>query len=102
MLGVSLQVLANWRVRQSGPVFQPVGSFKGNKTYYRLDDLLSWLASRQRVATPAWTFSAAYLKRFFVGLEPQSRDETEAIVADVVRQRILTQPVVGRTLARLR
>ncbi len=44
LLGASLQSLANWRVRGTGPEPEPAGTGRGNRTYYRPDKILAWLA----------------------------------------------------------
>lgn len=42
MLGVSLQVMANWRVRNDGPPTTVRRKGAGHKTFYRLDDAAVW------------------------------------------------------------
>lgn len=48
LLGVSLQSLANWRVRGSGPPFEGLEKGKGNKIFYRPDRTMAWLSNGQR------------------------------------------------------
>jgi hypothetical protein len=42
-LGVSLQALANWRVRGTGPPPEPMEKGLGNRIYYRPDKIMAWL-----------------------------------------------------------
>lgn len=56
LLGVSVQALANWRVRDLGPPFERAGRGKGNKCLYRTDQVLEWLTG-----VPAWKYDRAWL-----------------------------------------
>ena len=71
-LGVSLQSLANWRVRGTGPEHEPMGTGHGHRTYYRPDKLLAWLDGR-----PWWQHSASWLMS--MGLGQDCVDE-EAVI----------------------
>lgn len=55
-LNVSVQVLANWRVRDQGPPYTHASKGIGNKCFYRLSDVLEWLTGR-----PAWLFDKDWL-----------------------------------------
>ncbi|MFY0311600.1 helix-turn-helix domain-containing protein [Leisingera sp. D0M16] len=55
-LGISVQVLANWRVRDQGPPSRPAPRGKGNRRLYRMDEVLAWLTGR-----PAWVFARSWL-----------------------------------------
>lgn len=57
MLGVSLQSLANWRVRETGPEPEPIRRGRGNKMFYRPDKVLSWLVDDRE----PWEFSRDWL-----------------------------------------
>lgn len=57
VLGVSLQSLANWRVRKTGPEPEPMRRGRGNKIYYRPDKVLSWLLEDRE----SWEFSRDWL-----------------------------------------
>lgn len=57
ILGVSLQSLANWRVRETGPEPEPPKKGKGNKVYYRPDIVLAWLEEEKE----PWEFSRDWL-----------------------------------------
>jgi len=58
LLGVSLQSLANWRVRGSGPEPEPPMKGKGNRTFYRPDKVLSWLEGTDK---EPWEYSRDWL-----------------------------------------
>ena len=42
LLGVSIQVLANWRIRDTGPAPAPAERFRGNRTYYPVCEVEAW------------------------------------------------------------
>jgi len=67
-LDVSVQVLANWRVRDQGPPYSHASRGKGNKCLYRLSDVIEWLTGR-----PAWLFDRDWLVRH--GLAPIDADQ---------------------------
>ncbi len=71
-LGVSLQVLANWRVRDVGPTSVKAPKGVGNKMLYRPDVVAAWLSGAE--AEP-WEFAADWLARR--GMQPTSRSEAE-------------------------
>lgn len=76
-LGVSLQVLANWRVRDVGPEHERAPRGRGNKMLYRPDMVAAWLAD----GTPQpWEFTADWLQRR--GMSPPTW--TEASTRQVV------------------
>lgn len=79
-LGVHLQTLANWRVRNIGPKPEPAGRYRGNRTYYRLDNIIAWLSGE-----PAWRITADFLARHFIDLDPRTETETWALVSQLDR-----------------
>ncbi len=73
LVGASLQSLANWRIRGTGPEPEPAGTGRGNRTYYRPDKLLAWLAGGEW-----WVHSGVWLDERGLGVEV----ETEATVME--------------------
>lgn len=71
-LGVSIQTLANWRVREQGPRYTYAARGKGNKCLYRLSDVLEWLSGR-----PSWEFEGEWLAYRGLGPEELDRDYIE-------------------------
>jgi len=77
ILGVSLQSLANWRVRGTGPTPEPFQKGGGNRTYYRPDEVLSWLAGGQ---PPAWEFSSQWLSARGLEIDEPSEASTAWLI----------------------
>jgi hypothetical protein len=77
LLAVSLQTLANWRVRGTGPEPEPMGTGHGHRTYYRPDKLLAWLDGQ-----PWWRHSGVWLMS--MGLAHDAIDD-EVTVAEHIR-----------------
>lgn len=63
LLGVSLQTLANWRVRETGP--EPAGPIKGrgNKIYYRPDIVMEWASHKAGHPVPWYFYSGNWLNK---------------------------------------
>ncbi|WP_421998081.1 helix-turn-helix domain-containing protein [Roseovarius confluentis] len=68
LLRVSVQVLANWRVRDQGPPFTHAARGKGNRCLYTLSEVLAWMSAR-----PTWEFDRAWLVAR--GLAPEDANE---------------------------
>lgn len=86
-LGVSLQSVANWRIRGNGPPPEPSRHFRGHREHYRVDRVLAWLSERNGAPQPAWTFSAAFIAQH-LGAAPQSAAETDAAIAMLERANV--------------
>src|SRR4051794_40822830 len=80
LLGVSLQVLANWRVRGTGPEPEPMQRGKGNRIFYRPDKVLAWLCPDD---APFWQQSGYWLAhRGLIG-EPRDRGSIDAAIKSI-------------------
>lgn len=80
LLGVSLQVLANWRIRGCGPAPAPHRRGNGNRTVYRRSAVMEWLSGMAGQPQPEWMHVRDWLVRFrLLDGEP-----TEAEVANAV------------------
>lgn len=72
LLGVSIQVLANWRIRNRGPAPAPAKCFKGNRTYYPVFEVEAW----QRGVEP-WEVLCNWLRKRFIIENPiETEDRT--------------------------
>ena len=71
LLGVSLQVLANWRVRDGGPPHLGVTRGRGNRVFYRLDELAAWLADDGR---EPWEIRWEWMQRRGFEMEPVTKE----------------------------
>lgn len=65
-IGVSMQTLANWRVRDLGPPY--TASRRGTKCLYRLDEFLGWLTGE-----PSWELARTWMARR--GMAPEDADQ---------------------------
>ena len=62
-MGIGVQALANWRIRDNGPPYEPHLRGQGNRTFYRPDTVLEWLSVRVSEHCPAWTFVWEWLEQ---------------------------------------
>ena len=89
-LGVSLQSLANWRVRNSGPPFSPAPRGIGNKMLYRPNEVAAWLTDGK---VQAWEVSARWLQRRALSPRDWSSSSTAEAVAHLEKLRIFRAKV---------
>lgn len=83
ILGISIQVLANWRIRKRGPTPEPRKHFRGNKTYYRVFEIERWLRGLE--VTDAWRVVAEWLMLKYFFPEPLETPERTWTVAEQLR-----------------
>ena len=84
LLGVSLQVLANWRVRGSGPAPAPSKCFRGNRTYYPIFSVISWMKGGEN-----WHAVRDWLHEKYIFPKPLTTEEaTWAVVRQHLRLKI--------------
>ena len=74
LLGVSLQSLANWRVRGYGPPYLPHITGTGNKIYYRPDEVLAWLSGG---TVEPWEFVRDWLAERDLQGTPATQESTK-------------------------
>jgi phage terminase Nu1 subunit (DNA packaging protein) len=77
-LGVSLQVLANWRVRGCGPRPEPHRRGEGNRTYYKRSAVIQWLSANAGQPRPEWEHERDWLVRFSM-MDGQPSEEEVAV-----------------------
>ena len=87
LLEVSVQSLANWRVRGTGPEPEPMRRGKGNKIFYRPDKVIEWLEQGRR---PHWRISADWLDEIGLSMPADvERERVESAIAAVDRSVVL-------------
>ena len=80
-LGVSLQTIANWRIRNVGPAPIVKGLFRGNRSYYTAETVLTWLSNLQGRPRDGWTFSRDFLLQIFPSVATATEGEIRALMA---------------------
>lgn len=83
LLGVSLQSLANWRVRDTGPPVEPRRKGQGNRTYYRPDKLLAWLVDGQ---LEPWQVCEVWLRERGIEIVGSTREGVEWMIEQLEPQ----------------
>lgn len=78
LLGVSIQVLANWRIRDTGPAPAPAECYRGNRTYYPIYEIEAW-----RHGFEPWEVVRDWLRERYIFPNPL---ETEERTWKVARQ----------------
>jgi hypothetical protein len=77
LLGVSLQTLANWRVRDKGPGSEPRVRGKGNRIFYRPDEVASWLLHRK---VAPWEICRDWLKERGLMVDEATVESTDFLI----------------------
>lgn len=85
-LGVSLQALANWRVRRTGPEPEPFIPGRGNKVHYCPNRVMAWLSGTSR---PYWQYSADWLAARGVGVDEPSEGKILERIKLLEKMRVL-------------
>lgn len=62
-------MLANWRLRGTGPAFDGAVRGKGNKIFYRRADVLAWHSCQRGQPKEAWEICRDWLAERGVELE---------------------------------
>lgn len=76
-LGVSVQALANWRIRGCGPASIGLQRGHGNRIFYRRSAVIAWLAALNGQGQEEWAYSRDWLVRFGIATESATRAEVE-------------------------
>lgn len=61
-LGVHIQTLSNWRLRERGPTPAPSTWFRGRPARYNLAHVWAWASGEAGVVAAPWTFNATWLR----------------------------------------
>lgn len=70
LIGVNLQVLANWRSRGKGPAPAPAECFRGKSAYYPVCNVVAW-----RLDIEPWEVAAQWLRERFIFPKPLETEE---------------------------
>lgn len=85
-LGVSIQTLANWRMRETGPAWEPLRRGQGNRIYYRPDKVMAWLSEIAGSPQAPWEFAHAYLVGRGMDNLPKKQGVVEQVTRSIDRQ----------------
>lgn len=83
VLGVSLQTLANWRVRDAGPPCEGQRRGAGNKVFYRADHVMMWLKGSSGVSREPWEHSRAWLVWHGLAVADESKNRVNHIIDSI-------------------
>ena len=87
---MSLQTIANWRVRGVGPDPEPFGSYRGNRCYYRVDKVHVWLSANEGREVVPWKLWREYLSLIFPCLVEAPRTEIEEFIEQLEAHGVFT------------
>lgn len=61
-LGIHIQTLSNWRLREVGPTPAPSSWFRGRPIRYNLAHVWTWASAEAGVSAAPWTFNGTWLR----------------------------------------
>ena len=93
-MGVTVQTLANWRVRENGPEWEAPVRGKGNALRYRPESVLEWLSAKAGRPRPGWLYSHDWLVGN--GLVPDAEPDQETTLLQIAA----IDPLIGRLFDR--
>lgn len=84
ILGVTTQVLSNWRFRGLGPKAEPRRPGSPNRTHYKIGEVWSWLARQAGYQVEPWRYDRRYLCDLYryetAELNPSNMEDTIRIL----------------------
>ncbi|MEQ8936651.1 MAG: hypothetical protein RIE56_12755 [Amphiplicatus sp.] len=85
VVGASIQVLANWRLRKKGPEALPLGLYRGNRTFYLVAEVERWLRHLEGAKMSAWQVVAEWLQNRYYFPVPLETEAQTWCVAEQLR-----------------
>ena len=86
-IGVHLQTMANWDIRDKGPTPSPRGIWRQNKAYYPIANIQSWLGRK-----PIWHVYKEWLEGFYIDKVVNTKEECQSLIEELVKSRAFEQP----------
>lgn len=86
-IGVHLQTMANWDIRDKGPTPSPKGIWRQNKVYYPIANVQAWLDRK-----PIWHIYKEWLEELYLDILVDSRLECHSLIEELVKSKIFKQP----------
>lgn len=86
-IGVHLQTLANWDIRDKGPKPTPRGTWRQNKIYYPIANVIAWLDQK-----PVWEVYQEWLKTECPSQDVTSPLQCQSLIEQLIQTRAYKQP----------
>ncbi len=86
-IGVHLQTLANWDIRDKGPKPTPRGTWRQNKVYYPIANVMAWLDQK-----PGWEVYQEWLKIECPTQDVGSQSQCQSLIEQLIETRTYKQP----------
>ena len=86
-IGVNPQTLANWHIRGKGPKSTPRGTWRQNKVYYPIANVIAWLDQK-----PIWEVYQDWLKTECPSQDVTSQSQCQSLIEQLIQTRTYKQP----------
>lgn len=92
-IGIHLQTVANWNIRDKGPAPTPKGTWKQHKCYYPIASVIAWLDQR-----PIWEVYQEWLQTECPWQDVGSKSQCQSLIEQLIETRTYKQPQWKRKL----
>lgn len=92
-IGVHLQTLANWNIRDKGPTPSPRGTWRLNKVYYPIANIVAWLDERA-----IWEVYQDWVNTEYPSQDVSSQSQCQSFIELLISTKIHKQPEWKRKL----
>lgn len=92
-IGIHTQTMANWEIRGKGPKSTPRGTWKQNKSYYPIANVIAWLDQK-----PSWEVYQNWLETECPSQDVQSQSHCQSLIEQLIATNTYKQPQWKRKL----
>jgi len=86
-IGIHTQTMANWDIRGKGPKPTPKGTWKQNKCYYPIANVIAWLDQK-----PIWEIYQGWLETECPTQDVASQSQCHSLIEQLIQTRAYKQP----------
>ena len=86
-IGIHLQTAANWNIRGKGPAPTPKGTWRQNKAYYPIANVVGWLDQK-----PIWEVYQEWLETECPSQDVRSQSQCQSLIEQLIQTRTYKQP----------
>ena len=87
VIGIHTQTMANWEIRGKGPKSTPKGTWKQNKSYYPIANVVAWLDQKS-----VWKVYQEWLETECPSQDVSSQPQCQVLIEQLIQTRTYKQP----------
>ena len=86
-IGIHTQTIANWEIRSKGPKSTPKGTWRYNKAFYPIANIVAWLDQK-----PIWKVYQDWLSIECPTQDVESQSQCQSLIEQLIETRAYKQP----------